>query len=228
MNETPKLEHVHIVISVRSTPTDHLLELTRTATKLAGRSNVHIVVGRDAAKSIGETQANVITLPTDQGQSASIAYAGCHLYRIDPTAIMILVEAASPNAKMQLEANFANLVAAADQPGAMVTLGSLENFNSIHAWSIYSLMETFRNYCPVDFPIINEIARTWDRDPLAIRRLYEKLPSEEIAEKLLVKIRAGYPTYNVVLKEATPMPNPPGVGTVSNPTTLSSPEDLKN
>ncbi len=228
MSETHKLEHVHIVISVRKEPTDHLLELARAATKLVGSSNVHIVIGHNAAKLLGEMPAKVIALPSDRAQSAAIAYAGCHLYRMDPTAIMILVDADSPDSKRQLESNFAGLMKAADQPGAMVTLGSLENFHSIHAWSIYSLMETFRNHCPVDFPIINEIARTWGRDPIAIKRLYEKLPSEEIAEKLLVKIRAGYPTYNVVLKEANPLPNPPAIDPLTDPSTISSPKDLNN
>jgi hypothetical protein len=61
-------------------------------------------------------------------------------------------------------------------------------------------MEAYRNYCPVDFQIINEIARTWNREPEHTSELYRKLSSEEIDSLLLSKVQPGYPTRNVFVR----------------------------
>lgn len=74
----------------------------------------------------------------------------------------------------------------------------------IHAWSVFALMETFRNFAPVDFQVLNELVRTWNRDPAWSAELYGKLTVKPIDELLLQAIQPGYPTRNLFVRGVAP------------------------
>jgi hypothetical protein len=189
---------------------------------------------------------NLIVEPEPRGKSPSIAFAGCHLYRRDSNSLMVHVAAnGSEPVDQILQTNIGDIVAAAELPGSLVSLGVTRSASDVqgralecgdclsagtnaffgtryhadqdsqklasvgaqllrptrvNAWSVYALMEAYRNYCPVDFQIINEIARTWNRDPEHTSELYGKLSCEEIDSLLLSKVQPGYPTRNVFVR----------------------------
>ena len=221
MSDKNKRDHIHVVIKtdgVQGSSTT-LTKLIDTAIQLTSRTNVHVIVSASNAKLAPQLPAdNVIVEPVARGKSAAIAYAGCHLYRKDPTAVMVLVNCEPQAALILLERNFETLLKAVDEPGSLVTLADASNQSTgIFAWSIYALMETFRNHCPRDFPVINEIARTWSHSPETSARLYSKLACEDIATRLLRKVHPGYPTRNVTVTAETPIAPVRGGGISDQP-----------
>lgn len=191
MNQSASREHVHIVIL--SPTASQASELLSVATSLVSQLNVHIVTHA----SDSDLPVNQIVEPSPRGGSPAIAFAGCKIYRDDPTAVMLLVDASQPNAGQMMTNNFGGILDAVEAPGALVTLQKDGTPTGIYAWSIYAIMESFRNYCPVDFPIIDEIAKTWGRDEQHTRELYDKLTFDSIEGRVLQKVRPGYPTRNV-------------------------------
>ena len=187
------IQHVHIVFSTSGTGVspDTLKTFLATAGKLVDPSRVH-VISPDAEQLADAGQFNQIKEPLQRGRSAAIAYAGCHLYRLDPTATMVLVPADEVSVDA-LRNSFQDIVLAADAPGSLVAVHQNAQPTGVYAWSVYSLMETFRNYCPVDFPIINEIVRTWNSPVEAKRDLYAKLESEGHRTAFAGSIDSGLP-----------------------------------
>lgn len=192
-------EHVHIVLTAKQASKAFLEKLLGISQQLVNEQNVHVV----STSPIDGFENNIIE-PFSCGSSPAVGLAGCRLYRLDPTAIMIVVDADSPSSATRLPVNFEKLVQAASEPGSMVGLGASHEADAgIYAWSIYALMETYRNYCPIDFQVLNEIAKVWDGEPTRIKDLYGKLANEPINVRLLGKVSPGYPTKNVVVAEST-------------------------
>ena len=196
---------IHIVFASEpgtDVEVESILNWTTAASQFVSPDQVHLLTAESSR--FADTELNVIDEPLCRGNAPAIAYAGCHLYLLDPTAMMVVVPA-NEEAFAALQDNFSALTEAAEAPGSLVSLSEREQATGLYAWSVYALMETFRNYCPVDFPIINEMVRSWNGEPETKRELYDKLVCEDIEQRLLDKLIPGYPTRRVTVESAAPM-----------------------
>lgn len=195
-------KHIHIVFNANDFGHDHprLLKLVETARQLVTTNRVHLITSGEKRSQISQTTQlpgdNLIIEPAKVGGSAAIAYAGYELFRLDPNAIMVFV--GSEATHDQLDSNFERLATEAANPGAIVSLKA-DGTACIFAWSIYALMETFRNHSPVDYQIINEMVRVGSRDPDRTEQLYLKLKRDSIETTLLNRMSLGYPTQHICL-----------------------------
>lgn len=218
-------EHVHIVLNSENASDTQLRELISVAAEFVTESRTHVIGPEPRCGDLLPAE-NELVEPVQQGLSPAIAFAGCHLYRRDPNAVMVYVDAKAQNAAALLRKNFESMVEEAESPGCLVSLYlETESHAHLYAWSIYALMETYRNYCPIDFQIINEIARTWNRNPDKTAELYGKLHNEPVAEYLLSQVKPGYYTRNVRVLASTTIAPIRGEG-VSDQPIMGDPEDV--
>lgn len=205
-------DHVHIVLDTETASNaDSFQQLATTAIDLVGAQNVHLMKSPSTpdVRVSAINKENVLVEPAAVGGTPSIGFMGCHLYRKDPNAVMIWVRPDREDAAKDLQNNFSQLLSLVSQPGTMVSLGANEAAETpesssepqepsgIYAWSVYALMESYRNYSPIDFQVLNEIVKVWETDNSRIEPLYCKLSREPITELLLNKVTEGYPTHHV-------------------------------
>lgn len=218
-------EHVHIVLNSENVSDAQLRELISVAAEFVTKDRTHVIGSKPRCGELLPTE-NELVEPLQRGLSPAVAFAGCHLYRRDPNVVMVYVDAKAQNAAALLRKNFASLVEEAEAPGCLASLFvNTETPAHLYAWSIYALMETYRNYCPIDFQIINEIARTWNRNPQKTAELYGKLSNQPIAEYVLSKVKPGYYTRNVQVLTSTTIAPISGEG-ISDQPIMGDPEDV--
>ena len=205
MTTTTCQDHVHIVIYAgnREAELDDRDATIRMARELVGTERVHVVSARNTSIP-GVRAENLLVEPIATGKSPAIALAGCHLYRRDPNIVMVYVDSLAKDAAMQLRQDFERIVDEAESPGCLVSLlDDSETCSHIYAWSIYALMECYRNFLPLDFQVINEIAKVWFRAPQRVEELYSRLAKENVAESLLARIKPGYYVRNVQIMRSS-------------------------
>lgn len=274
MSGTYTKEHVHVVFfgDGRESAVGAAVQEASSGVPI---ERVHAVIPNGAPQESTAfsnlPHENLIVEPNPRGKSAAIALAGCHLYRREPNALMVCVDVdASKQVAAILRENLGEIIAAADLPGSLVSVGkptfdascgggvmvcgealpsgpntfhgvkycisaaaakrphegnSLQPVR-INAWSLYSLMEAYRNYCPVDFQIINEMARTWNRDRDQTAELYGKLSSGEVENLLLSKVQSGFSNRNVFVRAELTNATPFAEGVSGDVLVMSPPSDI--